>query len=94
MDVDYEKLITPVTLEKNAELCEEIAGAPIVNLDAAFLIPEEAVGVDMSFFRIEQLHKRIEEAIKQGALINAPSGEALKFRPFRRPDFKASPIYS
>src|SRR5687768_15499042 len=62
MDVDYENLATPITAEKNAVLADEVPGAPIVNLDANCLIPEEAVGKDMSFFRLEEFHKRVQKA--------------------------------
>lgn len=90
MDVDYEKLATPITMEHNAELADEVAGAPIVNLDAGFLIPEDAVGADMSFFRLDELRKRVQKAIKRGTFVDVPSDEKeLQFRPFRRPDYNA-----
>ena len=90
MDVDYEKLATPITAEKNAILVDEVPGAPIVNLDANCLIPEDAVGVDMSFFRIEEFHKRVQKALEARELGDLPKDLlAWQKRPFRRPDHMA-----
>ena len=90
MDVDYETLATPVTPEKNAVISDELPGSPIVNLDAMCLIPPDADGADMAFFRIDELRKRIEKALERGPLLELPTDAKMtQYRPFRRPDHKA-----
>jgi len=56
LDVDYVNIGWRVVFGENAEPCEEQAGAPIVNLDANFLVPASLEGVDKVFPRLEQMH--------------------------------------
>lgn len=89
LNVDFQKVMHWTEGVENAELTTEELGAPIVNVDANFIIPENERHADMAFPRLHQLHEMAEIAEKQGSLISAasiPDG-MLGERPYRRPDF-------
>jgi hypothetical protein len=74
---------------ENAEFAAEEVGAPIMNVDANFVVPEAERHQDFAFPRLTQLHERGEIAEKHGSLISLadiPRGMRDQ-RPYRRPDF-------
>jgi hypothetical protein len=48
--------------DENCKQIREVTGAPIVNLDANFLIPEDEQGQDFAFPRLKQMHAMFEKA--------------------------------
>lgn len=90
MDVNHSKFHAELKFEENAEHSKEIFGAPIVNLDANFLIPAEEQGKDLVFPRLVQLSEMTKVAEKAGSLVSldAIPPEKLTSRPYRRPDFQ------
>lgn len=91
LNVDFKKIAHDVFLGKNAVASEEVAGAPIVNVDANFLVPEEAQGQDFNFFRLAQFREMLRAAEEQGRLVpfSEIPEEMSESRPFRRPDYEA-----
>ena len=89
MEVNYKELSHRVVCIENCEPIAEVLGAPIVNVDANFLIPEEQQGVDRVFPRLNQMQQIFSSAEKAGSLVNLSklSDEQIKSRPFRRPDY-------
>ena len=55
MDVDHEKRGWRVICTENCEPTLEVAGAPIVNVEANFLIPADQQGVDGGSWRLDQI---------------------------------------
>src|SRR4051794_16712275 len=55
LDVDYDNTACTVVCVENCGEIDEVAGAPVVNVDANFLIPPDAQGIDGAFPRLEQL---------------------------------------
>src|SRR2546427_7509815 len=51
MDVDYVNIGCQVFCVENCEAIESVPDAPIVNVDAIFVIPPEQQGRDMAFPR-------------------------------------------
>lgn len=76
---------------ENVELSDEEAGAPIVNVDANFLIPLEERHKDVSFPRITQMHEMMKVAEKHGSLVSFKDFPKnwQNSRPYRSADFAA-----
>lgn len=89
LNVDYEKIGCEVVYEENAERISEVPGAPIVNLDANFVIPDSEQGKE-SFFRLKLLDQRVKVAQKQGSMVSLADvpKDAINSRPYRRPDYE------
>ncbi|MGO6685828.1 hypothetical protein [Rhizobium leguminosarum] len=91
MCVDYEKITHWVEPVENAEWIEEVVGAPIVNVDANFIVPIEQRDKDFAFPRLTQMRERIEAAEENGSLVTTSVNEMYakrNERPFRRPDYE------
>jgi hypothetical protein len=88
MDLDHVKHGWRVICVENCAPIHEVAGAPIVNVDANFLIPADEQHADMSFSRIMQIHA-MHEAQKAGSLVDMSQipPAARNARPYRRPDY-------
>lgn len=74
---------------ENATEIEEVAGAPIVNMDANFIIPESEQGKDGTFPRLNQMKQMIMAAEARGAH-SVALDDMMKnrfSRPFRSPDY-------
>jgi len=72
----------------NTEAAAEVEGAPIVNLEANFIVPEHLRHKDMVFPRVDQIKAITDAAQKAGrAMRPAVFGPLNQLRPFRRPDF-------
>lgn len=91
LNVDYEKVAHWVEALENAEFADREDEAPIINLEANFLIPEAERHVDGSFSRMQQLRELVEEAEKKGPLPTVSFADVLQgkydSRPHRRSDF-------
>jgi len=89
LNIDYQAVAHWTEAIENAELAEEVPGAPIINVDANFIVPENERHVDFAFPRLSQLRERTEVAKKYGSLVSVPDipSEMLDQRPFRRPDY-------
>lgn len=70
--------------EENAELAPEVVGAPIVNLDANFLVPEDQQGLDRVMPRLQQQIALLRAAEATRARLGLPDGAD---RPLRDQDF-------
>jgi len=91
MHVDYHKIGARPEAVENAELTLEIKGAPIVNVDANFSVPEDLRHKDFVFPRLGQVLAMGNAAEKAGSLIpvsSIPLG-MMDERPFRRLDIAA-----
>jgi hypothetical protein len=89
MDVDFAKRGWRVVCVENCEPILEIAGAPIVNVDANFTIPPEQQGVDWAFPRLAHMHA-MHEASKgaRSLLFGVPVPPTNpNLRPYRPPDY-------
>ena len=90
--VDYEKVAHWVEPIENAEWIDELPGAPIVNLDANFIVPTGQLDKDFAFPRFAQFKKRMEVAEENGSFVNVSAEDIgsrkLNERPLRRPDFE------
>jgi hypothetical protein len=89
LNVDYQTITHWTEAVENAELAEEVSGAPIVNVDANFIVPESERHVDFAFPRLTQLLERSKVAEKHGSLVSVaeiPLG-MWDQRPYRRPDY-------
>lgn len=88
MHVDYQKLGWCFEAVENAEIILEIEDAPIVNVDANFIIPEDQRNKDSVFPRLGQMLEMVEAAEKAGTLMPVSSIplSMIGERPFRRPD--------
>jgi hypothetical protein len=75
---------------ENAELTPEVEGAPIINVDANFIIPKEQRHTDKASPRLDQMQAMWEAAEKAGHFHRpATLGQQNRQRPFRRPDYLA-----
>lgn len=89
LNVDYQAIAHWTEAVENAELIDEVPAAPIVNVDANFIVPENERHVDFAFPRLAQLQERSEVAEKYGSMVSLsdiPPG-MLGQRPYRRPDY-------
>jgi hypothetical protein len=91
LHIDYAKVGWRTEAIDNAEHAAEEAGAPIMNVDANFIVPEEERHKDFAFPRLTQIHRMTEIAKEIGSLIDhsAIPREKIDERPFRRPDIAA-----
>lgn len=91
MHVDYQKHGWREEAVENAELTPETMDAPIVNVDANFIISEELRHKDGVFPRLKQMHAMTLAAEKAGSLVpvSAIPRSSIEHRPFRRPDIAA-----
>jgi len=92
LDVDYKNVIAHIRCGSNCRQTDEVAGAPVVNLDANFLIGEADQGKDRVFPRLRQMREIIERVIEERgpeALEDSRklSAAQLNSRPYRRPDY-------
>jgi hypothetical protein len=91
LNVDYENVAHWVEAVENAEFADRDGEAPIINLEANFLIPEAERHVDGSFSRMHQLREMVEAAEEKGPLPTVSFADVLQgkydSRPHRRPDF-------
>ena len=90
LDVNYKKFSHGVVVGENAKYIDEVARAPIVNVDANFLIPQEQQGQDLVFPRLTQLHELLDTSKKFGKTTQVPLQKLIEKqdqRPYRRPDF-------
>lgn len=86
--LDFAKSSWRLEALDNTESCAPGDGAPIVNVEANFIIPNEQRHVDGAFPRLEQMHAMSEAAGRAGHIFGpAPIGPMRQHRPFRRPDF-------
>lgn len=74
----------------NAERTGAVEDAPVVNVDANFLVPKDERHVDMAFPRMDQMDQMLREAQKaaQDKGFAFPAG-SLSDQPLRKPDFHA-----
>ncbi len=90
--VDYEQFTHSVEPVENAECINEVRGAPIVNVDANFIIPIDQRDRDFAFPRMDRLRERFKVAERNGSLVSSRigerNGEKWNERPLRRPDFE------
>ena len=90
MDLDHANIGWEVACVENCEPIAEVAGAPIVNVDAIFVIPPELQGVD-TVWRFAYMHAMHEAAERAGSVVDwsAIPNEARNRRPYRPPDYAA-----
>src|ERR1700761_2759157 len=62
LNVDYQAIAHCTEGVENAELAEEVPGAPVMNVDANFIVPESERHVDFAFPRLIQLRERTKVA--------------------------------
>lgn len=89
LNVDYQAVKHWTETVENAVEADLLADAPIVNVDANFIVPESERHTDFAFPRLMQLQERTKVAEKHGSLISIadiPPG-MLGQRPYRRPDY-------
>lgn len=74
---------------ENVELSEEEAGAPIVNVDANFLVPLEQRHTDVMFPRLTQMQEMTKVAEEHGSLVSFKDFPKnwQNSRPYRQADF-------
>jgi hypothetical protein len=89
LNVDYQAIAHWTEAVDNAEFVDELAGAPIVNVDANFIIPERERHIDLAFPRLKQMREWNKVAEKHGSLVSLPDipSGMLDQRPYRRPDY-------
>jgi hypothetical protein len=82
MDLDYAELSWDVKCVENYSPTDEVAGAPIVNVDAIFVIPPELQGLDTVFPRFAYSFDMYEAAKRAGSVvdISALPADALNRR--------------
>lgn len=91
MDLDHPNLGWKVECVDNCEPILEVAGAPIVYVDANFVIPPDQQGVDMTFPRFPHMHA-MYEASKQARpsrVSELVPRTNPTLRPYRPPDYGA-----
>jgi hypothetical protein len=91
MDLDYAELSWEVKCVENCSATDEVAGAPIVNVDAIFVIPPELQGLDTVFPRFAYSFDMHQAAKRAGSVVDASAlpADALNRRPYRPPDYAA-----
>jgi predicted RNA-binding Zn-ribbon protein involved in translation (DUF1610 family) len=80
LNVDYQAITHWTEAVENAELAAEEVGAPIMNVDANFLVPESERHKDLAFPRMTQHRAMIEVAEKQGSLVSLVELQILLLR--------------
>jgi hypothetical protein len=89
LNVDYQNVAHWTEPVENAERTAEEPGAPIMNVDANFVVPEQERHTDLAFPRLPQLLAMADVAKQHGSLISIadiPKG-MLEQRPYRRRDY-------
>jgi len=91
MDLDLTNRGLQVVCVENCAAIKEVTGAPVVYVDANFVIPPEQQGVDWAFPRFTYIGQ-MYEASKQAR--SSPVGVAVSptnpsLRPYRSPDYAA-----
>ena len=91
MKLNHAQLSWEVKCVENCSAVDEVAGAPIVNVDAIFPIPPELQGLDTVFPRFAYSHDMYEAAKRAGSVVDASAlpADALNRRPYRPPDYAA-----
>ncbi len=92
LDVDYKAVEAHIRTGLNSKMIREVAGAPIVNLDANFLVGEAEQAQDGVFPRLSQMRELMRKVIEQHGsealeLAQELSASQLNSRPYRRPDY-------
>jgi hypothetical protein len=89
MEIDYSKVAHREICVTNCVPIEEVESAPIVNLEASFLIPAADQGVDKVFPRISQIQAMGEAAKENGSLVDFSKvpRSLLGSRPFLRANY-------
>src|SRR3984893_8395471 len=89
LNVDFQKIAHWTEAVENAEPTAEEAGAPIINVEANFIVPEEERHKDLAFPRLTQLMAMADISEKHGSLISVADIPEGMFgqRPHRRPDY-------
>jgi hypothetical protein len=85
MDLDYAKLGWEVVCVENCQPIVEVVGAPIVNVNANFLVPPDQHGVDMVFPHFGQMRAMYEAAERAGSLVDMSTVPTTDWshRPYR-----------
>ena len=89
LNIDFDKIAHWVEAVENAEHTPEEKDAPIMNVEANFIVPEDERYKDLAFPRLTQLQATTEIGEKHGSLISladVPEGMRGQ-RPYRRPDY-------
>jgi hypothetical protein len=91
MDLNHDERSWAVRCIENCSEIGEVADAPIVNVDAIFVIPPEQQGLDMAFPRFAYVFDMHEAAKRAGSVVDASAlpADALTRRPYRPPDYAA-----
>ena len=89
MDIDQVKHGWRVECVDNCEPILEIVGAPIVNVDANFLIPADRQGMDVAFWRFDQIEAMYEASkrVMPSRVCVTVSPTDPSHRPYRPPDY-------
>ena len=89
MEIDYSKVAHREICVTNCVPIEEVESAPIVNIEASFLIPAADQGVDQVFPRITQIQAMGKAAKENGSLVNFSEipRDLLGARPFLRANY-------
>jgi hypothetical protein len=89
VDLDHARHGWRVVCVENCKPVLEVVGAPIVNVDANFLIPADQQGVDMGSWRLGQINAMYEASKRaKPSLVSVavpPTNPSL--RPYRPPDY-------
>jgi hypothetical protein len=70
LNVDFQKIAHWTEAVENAEPTAEEAGAPIISVEANFIVPEEERHKDLAFPRLTQLMAMTDISEKHGSLIS------------------------
>lgn len=93
MNLNHDELSWSVECVENCGPIDEVAGAPIVNVDAIFIIAPELQGEDKVFPRFDYMHAMHEAAkrAKPSPLADPvpPTDRNQNRRPYRPPDYGA-----
>jgi hypothetical protein len=89
LNVDFQKIAHWTEAIENAEPATEEPGAPIINVEANFTLPQEERHKDLAFPRLTQLMAMTDIAEKHGSLISVADIPEGMFgqRPYRRADY-------
>ncbi len=89
LNVDYQAVAHWTEAVENAELANEMPDAPIMNVDANFIVPESERHTDFAFPRLTQLQAMTKVAERHGSLVSIADVPPGMFdqRPYRRPDY-------
>jgi hypothetical protein len=88
LHVDYARKGWRTEAVENAEHAIEQPGAPIMNVDANFIVPEAERYKDLAFPRLPQMVRMVRAAEKDGSfnLHTTIANGRINERPYRRPD--------